>query len=124
MDTLARDEQITDPPSLPHNAPTPDILDLAADHAQAHTGDTRTLVADSIGAALGHTRPIDVDFYVIPCVIDPDEPPHAAFAAVMAWLAVTSIQSVFVWSALQTPGQVAAVLRDVAAHLHSRVVAA
>lgn len=96
---------------LAYDAPVPDILARAAAHAEAHTGDTRTLVADAIGAALGHTRPIDVDFYVTPCVIDGEEEPHPAYRAVMAHLAVASIQSVWRWSALRTPGEIADVLR-------------
>lgn len=101
--------------TLPAAAPPADILNRAADHAEAHTGGSRTLVADAIGAALGHTRPIDVDFYVIPAVIDGAEPPHPAFAAVMAWLAVTSIQSVFRWSSVREPGEIADMLREAAA---------
>ncbi len=114
MSTITPERQTADPPKLAYDAPVPDILNRAADHAERHTGGTRTLVADAIGAALGHTRPVDVDFYVIPSVIDGVEPTHPAFAAVMAWLAVESIQSVFRWSALQQPGQIADVLRDVA----------
>jgi hypothetical protein len=99
---------------LTYNSPPADILLAAADIAAAHAGDTRTLVADAIGAALDYCTPGDVDHYVIPAVVDPDQLPHPAFAVVMARLH-GSIQDVFMWSCLHTAGQVAALMRDVAA---------
>jgi hypothetical protein len=101
---------------LSHDAPIADILSSAAAYAAAFdSADTRTLVADAIGAALGHHTPGDVDFHVIPAIVGPhDWPPHAAFAAVMSRLG-SSIQDVFWWSSIHTAGQVAAMLRDAAA---------
>lgn len=111
---------IANPPTtpLPYDAPAAAILHAAAAHAAAHTGpDTRMLVADAIGAALGWHRPADVDLHVIPAVIDGgDEPPHPAYGAVMAQLGGT-IQDVAWWSAIHTAGQVAAMLDATAAAL-------
>lgn len=104
--------------TLASDAPVADILLAAAGHAEAHDGpDTRTLVADAIGVALGHLTPAEVDWHIIPAVIyGDDELPHLAFAVVMARLG-GSIQDVFMWSEPRQSAEIAEMLRDCASEV-------
>lgn len=130
---------LTDALSL--DAPIADILDRAADliaqngrhvgaywefaHRIAWQPTMECCAAGAIGVAMGLRSHADVDWFVVPAVIDGgDEPPHPAFAALMRHLGFDAINDVFAWSDEHQPGEIARVMRECAKQLRTAGVAA
>lgn len=127
------------PAPLAYDSPPADILDRAADIIAAngrHQGALWDLAgfvpwaptmpccaAAAIGIALGQHTVHNVQNWVIPSGIEgqQDQPPHPAFAALMAHLDAPTVQHVFAWSDEHEASEIAAAMRDCAAKIRAEV---
>jgi hypothetical protein len=82
-------------------------------------------VTAAIGIAVGLTSSTDIDWEIVPAVIDGgDALPHPAFRALMAHLRVESMQQVWQWNDAHTAEYIAAELRACAQALRGTGVPA
>lgn len=79
-------------------------------------------VVGAVGIALGVNNAWDVEGLVVPAVRPESdgEPPHPAFAALMAHLGFDCVNHVFRWSDEHEADEIARVMRDCAADLRAR----
>lgn len=127
---------------LAYTAPSADILDRAAEVIAANgrcigsyfaNGEEEwwpgmaCCVTAAIGIALGLTDAWDIENAIVPAVageMREHEPPHPAFAALMAHLEFDCINEVFEWSDDHQPHEISAQMRACAQALRGAQVPA